>query len=195
MSVYTQQYGQQPFGQQQYGQQQPYGQQPFGQQPSGQQQPYGQQQYGQQPSGQQQPYGQQQYGQQAGPQMGQSPLQTITEAALRCASVAVGTVVEQLRMDQQALAGIQMQGQLHPQAWSNVVVEAARRVAPVLHTSCNQLQQQLQRQQQPFGQQQQYGQQQPFGQQGLQGIASQGLQGIAPQQGISQQPLLAGIGI
>ena len=165
MSVYTQQFGQQPFGQQQFGQQ-----------------PFGQQGYGQQPFGQQ---GVAQMG-----QAGQSPLQAITEAALRCASVAVGTVVEQLRMDQQALAGIQMQGQLHPQAWSNVVVESARRVAPVIHAACSQLHQlqQLQRQQ-PFGQQQ-YGQQ-PFGQQQQQPFGQQGLQGISQQ----QQPLLAGIGI
>lgn len=173
MSVYTQQFGQQPIGQQGYGQQ-GYGQQIYGQQPF-------QQQFGQQPWGQQQPFGQQ-YGQLGMAQMGhggQTPLQTVTEVALRCASVAVATVVEQLRMDQQALAGIQMQGQLAPQAWSNAVVECARRVAPVIHAACNQLQQ-LQQFQQLQGQQ-------PYQSQGQQGF---------PQPGIAQQqPLLSGLGI
>ncbi|MGW3626100.1 hypothetical protein, partial [Streptomyces sp. NPDC000880] len=163
-------YGQQGFGQQ--GQQQPYGQQGFGQQ--GQQQPYGQQ--GQQ--GQQQPYGQQGqqgFGQQ-GPGQGQLPV-LVTELALRCAATAVTAVVEQLRIDPQIVMGIQSQGQIPPHAWGNVLVECARKIAPVLHTTLAQITQGQFGQQQggqfpgqgqgqgqgQFGQPQQYGQLSPMG--------------------------------
>lgn len=124
-----QQPGGQQFGQPQLGSYQPYGQpqQPYG---AGQSQ-FGQQLFGGQGFGQQlgsQPqFGGQQYG-------GQLELpQIVTELALRCAASAVMAVVEQLRGDQQALMGIQSQGQLAPHLYSNVLVECARRIAPVLH--------------------------------------------------------------
>ncbi|MEW1914741.1 hypothetical protein AB0442_41300 [Kitasatospora sp. NPDC085895] len=146
MSVYTAaqpQTGQQPSLQQPYGYGQMPGQSPFGQSPIGQQglgqpfgqqgfgQPFGGQQFGQQPFGQQglgQPFGQQGFGQQQLPQI-------VTELALRCAGSAVMAVIEQLRMDPQALMGVQAQGQLPPHLYSNVLVECARRIAPVLHQS------------------------------------------------------------
>ncbi|MDX3071188.1 hypothetical protein [Streptomyces sp. MI02-7b] len=123
MSVYTPQ---------QFGQQQPYAQQ-FGQQAWGQQQPWASQQgLGQQAWGQQhgafQQYGQ--YGNGQGQQ--QLPL-LVTEVALRSAATAVSAVVEQMRVDPQIAMGIQAQGQIPPHAWSAVVTECARRVAPVVH--------------------------------------------------------------
>ncbi len=136
---------QQPYGYSQPGAQQSPWQSPLTQQPmpfmSGSQpQQFGQsqfggQEFGQQPYGQQQPQfgGQSQLGQQ---QLGsQQPqlLQIVTELALRCAASAAGAVVEQLRIDPQALTGLQAQGQIPPHLYSNVLVECARRIAPVLH--------------------------------------------------------------
>ncbi|MFD3457433.1 hypothetical protein ACFWVC_35315 [Streptomyces sp. NPDC058691] len=161
MSVYTPQ---------QFGQQQPYGQQ-FGQQAWGQQQPWASQQgLGQQAWGQQhgafQQYGQ--YGNGQGQQ--QLPL-LVTEVALRSAATAVSAVVEQLRVDPQIAMGIQAQGQIPPHAWSAVVTECARRVAPVVHAV---LAQNCQGQQgQQWGQLGQLGQ---FGQLGQLGQLGQGNQ-------------------
>ncbi|MFE0628544.1 hypothetical protein ACFW3D_16425 [Streptomyces sp. NPDC058864] len=149
MSVYTpQQYGQQM--------QQPHWQQ-SGQQQS---QPWaGQQGYGQQGIGQQfmgpQGYGQQHFGQ---PGIGQGQQQLpllVTELSLRCAATAVNAVVEQVRIDPQIILGIQAQGQIPPHAWSSVLTECARRIAPVVHSAICQI-----------AQGQQYGQQQfgPYGQ-------------------------------
>ncbi|MFJ4847189.1 MULTISPECIES: hypothetical protein [unclassified Streptomyces] len=124
MSVYTPQ---------QFGQQQPYAQQ-FGQQSWGQQQPWAAQQgLGQQAWGQQ--HGAfQQYGQYGNGQQGQQQLPLlVTEVALRSAATAVSAVVEQMRIDPQIVMGIQAQGQIPPHAWSAVVTECARRVAPVVH--------------------------------------------------------------
>ncbi|MGD1221424.1 hypothetical protein AB9Q10_23710 [Streptomyces krungchingensis] len=134
MSVYTpQQYGQQL--------QQPHWQQ------SGQQQP--------QPWAGQQGYGQQYFGQ---PGIGQGQQQLpllVTELSLRCAAVAVNAMVEQVRMDPQVMMGIQAQGQIPPHAWSSVLTECARRIAPVVHSALNQITQGHS----PFGQYgQQYGQ-------------------------------------
>ncbi|MFF3949772.1 hypothetical protein ACFYYN_33870 [Streptomyces sp. NPDC001902] len=153
MSVYTpQQYGQQL--------QQPHWQQ-SGQQQS---QPWaGQQGYGQQGIGQPfmglQGYGQQHFGQ---PGIGQGQQQLpllVTELSLRCAATAVNAVVEQVRIDPQIMMGIQAQGQIPPHAWSSVLTECARRIAPVVHSALSQIAQG----QSPFGQYgQQYGQQ--FGQ-------------------------------
>lgn len=159
MSVYPPQ--QQSYGQQ-IGQPSQLGQQPYS--PQGIQQPWlsqGQQQFGQQ------------YPQFVAQQGQQLPL-VVTELALRCAATAATAVVEQLRMDPQIMMGIQTQGQIPPHAWGNVLVECARRVAPVLHTTLAQITQGQIGQQgqfgQPypqFGQQGQFGQQYPqFGQQG-----------------------------
>jgi hypothetical protein len=125
MSVYTPQ--QQSYGQQ-IGQPSQLGQQPYS--PQGIQQPWlpqGQQQFGQQYP---------QFGVQQGQQ--QMPL-VVTELALRCAATAATAVVEQLRMDPQIMMGIQTQGQIPPHAWGNVLVECARRVAPVLHNTLAQI--------------------------------------------------------
>ncbi|MFE0654063.1 hypothetical protein ACFVZH_36510 [Streptomyces sp. NPDC059534] len=158
MSVYTPQQhslGQQ-FGQSSpLGQQQPYGQQGFGQQQRWLSQ--GQQQFGQQ-------YPQQGFGPfssgQPGVQQGQGQIQgqlpvLVTELALRCAATAATAVVEQLRMDPQILMGIQAQGQIPPHAWGSVLVDCARKIAPVLHTVLAQI---TQGQQGQIGQQGQYGQ-------------------------------------
>jgi hypothetical protein len=153
MSVYTAQQSQlgqqQPFGGQQFGQPQaPFGQQFFGQQaPQWGQQP----QWGQglgsmigQPYGMQQPYAAGQSGQ-YGPQSGQAQSQfpsmsgsgqlpqLVSDLALKCAASAVQAVVEQLRFDPQALMGIQAQGQIPPHVYSSVLIESARRMAPLVH--------------------------------------------------------------
>ncbi|MEU4096631.1 hypothetical protein [Streptomyces sp. NPDC026673] len=152
MSVYTpQQYGQQL-------------QQPAWQQ-SGQQQwqPWaGQQAYGQQGVGQPftglQGYGQQHIGQ---PGIGQGQQQLpllVTELSLRCAATAVNAMVEQVRIDPQIMMGIQAQGQIPPHAWSSVLTECARRIAPVVHSALSQIAQ-GQSHIGPYGQQYgQYGQ-------------------------------------
>ncbi|MFB7868107.1 hypothetical protein [Streptomyces sp. NPDC056069] len=127
MSVYTPQFSP------------PQTQQPWGQQMSSQlwglqgqsQQPWSQQGQGQ--WGQQQPFGMQQ-----GQGMHQLPL-LVTELALRCSATAIAAVVEQLRMDPQMLMGIQAQGQVPPQAFSQVLTECARRIAPIVHTALTQL--------------------------------------------------------
>lgn len=150
MSVYT---PQQNLGQQ-LGQPAQIGPQPYGQQQFGQQQPQG---FGQSPYGQSGQFGQ--FGAQQG--QGQLP-QLVTELAMRCAATAASAVVEQLRMDPQILMGIQSQGQIPPHAWGNVLVECARKIAPVVHTTLAQITQ-GQLGQQGFGQQGQLGQQ-GFGQ-------------------------------
>ncbi|MFF3399620.1 hypothetical protein ACFYW6_13985 [Streptomyces sp. NPDC002659] len=186
MSVYTpQQIGQpqmqQPYGQQQFGQQ-PWGQQGMGQQGQGQgQQPWGQQgqsqgqgQFGQQPWGQQ---GMGQFGMQGQQQL---PL-LVTELSLRCAATAVTAVVEQLRMDPQILMGIQAQGQIPPHAWSMVLTECARRIAPIVHMALGQITGQGQMSQPGQGQYGQFPGQQPQGQYGQ--LQGQGMFGQQPQYG------------
>ncbi|MGW3244109.1 hypothetical protein [Streptomyces sp. NPDC001070] len=129
MSVYTpQQYGQQL--------QQPQWQQ-FGQQQS---QPWaGQQGYGQ-PFAGLQGYGQQQHIGQPGIGQGQQQLPLlVTELSLRCAATAVNAMVEQVRIDPQIMMGIQAQGQIPPHAWSSVLTECARRIAPVVHSALSQI--------------------------------------------------------
>lgn len=124
MSVYTPQQVGQPHMQQPYGQQ-PYAQPPLTQSPYGQQQPWGRQSLSQfnQPLAQQ----------------GQLPL-LVAEVSLRCAATAVTAVVEQLRMDPQILVAVQAQGQIPPSyAWSNVLTECARRIAPVVHNGLAQI--------------------------------------------------------
>ncbi|GGJ56078.1 hypothetical protein [Streptomyces brasiliensis] len=122
MSVYTPQQVGQPQTQQPYGQQELPGQ-PAVTQPL----------YGQQPWDQ---FGQQQFAQQVLQQ--QVPL-LVTEVSLRCAATAVAAMVEQLRMDPQILMAIQAQGQIPPHAWSSVLTECARRIAPVVHTALTQI--------------------------------------------------------
>ncbi|MGW7368383.1 hypothetical protein ACWGI8_34430, partial [Streptomyces sp. NPDC054841] len=175
MSVYTPQQIGQPQTQQPYGQppmgQQLYSQSPFGQQ----QQPFGQQGQGQFGQGQQ-PFGMQ--GQQ------QLPL-LVTELSLRCAATAVSAVTEHLRTDPQILMGIQAQGQIPPHAWSMVLTECARRIAPIVHTALAQITGQGQAGQ--YGQigqfpgQQMQGQPGQFGQFGQ--IHGQGMFGQQPQYG------------
>ncbi|MFI2347077.1 hypothetical protein ACH492_08435 [Streptomyces sp. NPDC019443] len=178
MSVYTPQ----QIGQPQI--QQPWSQQPYGQPP------IAQQMFGSSSFGQQGQFGMQ--GQQQLPQL-------VTELSLRCAVTAVSAVVEQLRMDPQILMGIQAQGQIPPHAWSNVLTECARRIAPVVHTTLAQITGQGQAgqygqqfgqspSQQPQGQAGQYGQQfgqfpsqQPQGQFGQ--LQGQGQFGQQPQYG------------
>ncbi|MCY0924277.1 hypothetical protein OS965_40325 [Streptomyces sp. H27-G5] len=66
------------------------------------------------------------------PAASQLPL-LITDISLRCAAVALNTVIEQLRVEPQLLAQIQAQGQLPQHSWSSVLTECARRVAPGVH--------------------------------------------------------------
>jgi hypothetical protein len=100
------------------------------------------QSYGQQGFGQQYPqqFGQQypQLGAQQGQGQGQLPV-LVTELSLRCAATAVSAVTEQLRMDPQIVMGIQAQGQIPPHAWSTVLTECARRIAPVVHAALTQI--------------------------------------------------------
>ncbi|MCY0924425.1 hypothetical protein OS965_41165 [Streptomyces sp. H27-G5] len=67
------------------------------------------------------------------PAASQLPL-LITDISLRCAAVALNTVIEQLRVEPQLLAQIQAQGQLPQHSWSSVLTECARRVAPGVHS-------------------------------------------------------------
>lgn len=120
MSVYTPQQVGQPQMQQPWGQQS--GQAPFAQQPW-----MGQQGMGQQGMGQ---FGQQQ-------QM-QMPV-LVTELSLKCAASALSALVEQLRMDPQILMGIQSHGQIPPHAFSQVLIECARRIAPAVHMTLGQI--------------------------------------------------------
>ncbi|WP_405880857.1 hypothetical protein OG762_21095 [Streptomyces sp. NBC_01136] len=166
MSVYTPQQISQPQTQQ------PYSQQSYGQSP------IAQQMFGPSPISQQGQFGTQ--GQQPFVVQHQQQLpQLVTELSLRCAATVVNAMVEQLRMDPQIQLGIQTQGQIPPHAWSNVLTESARRIAPVVHAALAQITGQ--------GQVGQYGQQ--FGQQpqGLLGqLQGQGLFGQQSQYG--QQP-------
>lgn len=172
MSVYTPQQISQPQAQLPYGQQVPGQQQPWGLQA---QQLFGQQGLGQFGQGQQQPFGIQMQGQQ------QLPL-LVTEMSLRCAATAVSSVVEQLRMEPQILMAIQAQGQIPPHAWSQVLTECARRIAPVVHTALIQVTGQGQYGQQ-FGQ---FPGQQPQGQSGQ--FAGQFPGQFFGQGGYGQQP-------
>ncbi|MFJ4866694.1 hypothetical protein [Streptomyces sp. NPDC088748] len=136
MSVYTPQQVGQPQMQQPWGQQS--GQAPFAQQPWMGQQGMGQQGMGQ--FGQQQLWGQQgqgQFGQQGQQQM-QMPV-LVTELSLKCAASALSAFVEQLRMDPQILMGIQSHGQIPPHAFSQVLIECARRIAPAVHMTLGQI--------------------------------------------------------
>uniref|UniRef100_UPI003F49AFAF hypothetical protein n=1 Tax=Streptomyces sp. CA-141956 TaxID=3240051 RepID=UPI003F49AFAF len=63
----------------------------------------------------------------------------VTELALRCSATAVSAVVEQLRQDPQILMGIQAQGQIPPHAFSQVLTECARRIAPIVHMALTQI--------------------------------------------------------
>ncbi|MEU2835231.1 hypothetical protein ABZ667_42710 [Streptomyces lavendulae] len=72
------------------------------------------------------------------PPVAQVPLLT-TDVSLRCAATALNTVIEQLRVDPQLLTQIQAQGQLPQHAWSSILTECARRVAPVIHTLINEV--------------------------------------------------------
>jgi hypothetical protein len=56
----------------------------------------------------------------------------VSEVTLRVVSAALATVIEQMRSDPQALQTLCAQGQLTPQAYSNVLVESARRSAPAV---------------------------------------------------------------
>ena len=147
---------------------------------------YTPQQVGQQPYAQQlgQPWsmGQMQDFTQQYPQFairqGQLPM-VATDLALRCAATAASTIVEQMRSDPQALMGIQAQGQVPPHSWSNMIMECARRIAPIVHTTLAQMSQMGMGQmglmgQQPYWSQQgltsQMGQQPQFGQMPSMGI-------------------------
>uniref|UniRef100_UPI003F495AA5 hypothetical protein n=1 Tax=Streptomyces sp. CA-141956 TaxID=3240051 RepID=UPI003F495AA5 len=134
MSVYTPQQISQPQSQQPYGQQmspQPWGLQAQNQQPWAQQ--------GQGQFGQQQPFGMPGMPGMQGQGMQQQLPVLVTELALRCSATAVSAVVEQLRMDPQILMGIQAQGQIPPHAFSQVLTECARRIAPLVHTALTQI--------------------------------------------------------
>ncbi|MET9325122.1 hypothetical protein ABZX75_34130 [Streptomyces sp. NPDC003038] len=74
-----------------------------------------------------------------GPGLGQQLPLLVTELSLRCAGTAVNAMVEQLRIDPQILMGIQTQGQIPPQAWSSVLTECARRIAPIVHMTLAQI--------------------------------------------------------
>ena len=58
--------------------------------------------------------------------------QVVSEVTLRVVSAALATISEQVRIDPQALQSLCAQGQLSPQAYSNVLVAAAQRTAPVV---------------------------------------------------------------
>ncbi|WP_367141242.1 MULTISPECIES: hypothetical protein [Streptomyces] len=72
---------------------------------------------------------------------GQLPL-LVSDLSTRCASISITALVEQMRIDPQILTGIQLYGQIPAQVWGNVLVEVARRVAPVLHSPLAELTQQ-----------------------------------------------------
>lgn len=115
-------YGQQPFPQLAYGQQpqQFHGQQPLGQMP------YGEQSVSPQSNGHQQSVTQQPYGL-------QHPVaQLVSDVVLRVTSAALAAVLEQVRIDPLAQQSLCAQGQLSPQAYSNVLAESARRCAPIV---------------------------------------------------------------
>jgi lambda repressor-like predicted transcriptional regulator len=125
------------------GSQQMYGQGHYGQftqySPYG---PYGQQGVAQGPIGRIAPPAQWYVGQpqwqtaqpqwHAGQQAWPSAAPVVSDLTLRVVSAALATVSEQLRVDAQALQSLCAQGQLSPQAYSNVLVESARRCAPII---------------------------------------------------------------
>ncbi|MEV4416314.1 hypothetical protein [Catellatospora sp. NPDC049609] len=119
------QLGQQSF-MPQWGQGQQFRQLPDQQQT---QQPYG---------GQQQPsFGQQQPGMSGGGGQQMSTLnpiaaQVVSDTVVRVVSASLATVLEQLRIDPMAQQSLCSQGQLSPQAFSNVITESARRCAPIV---------------------------------------------------------------
>jgi hypothetical protein len=75
--------------------------------------------------------------------------QLVADLALRCATTAVAAVVERLRLDPQALATIQAYGQIPAHVHSDLLVECARRIAPVAHQAIAPV---LQAQAAPFAQ-------------------------------------------
>jgi hypothetical protein len=107
----------------------------------------------------------QQYGQQQGIQgpLGLVGAQVVSDTVLRVVSVALSTVLEQLRIDPVAQQSLCAQGQLTPQAFSNVITESARRSAPTVAQAFAHIAQSLQQQigQQQPGQMAGIGQQQP----------------------------------
>ncbi len=78
--------------------------------------------------------GQSQFGQQSQfvQQQSLAAAPVVSEVTLRLVSTALATITEQVRMDPQALQALYVQGQLTPQAYANVLVEAARRSAPII---------------------------------------------------------------
>src|SRR4051812_2553064 len=67
-----------------------------------------------------------------GYQQGVGGAPVISELTLRVVSAALATIAEQLRTAPQALQPLCAQGQLTPQTYSNVLVESARRTAPIV---------------------------------------------------------------
>ncbi|MEV4416078.1 hypothetical protein [Catellatospora sp. NPDC049609] len=159
------QLGQQPFPPQ-WGQPQQFGQ--LGGLQA--QQPYGAQQLQQQPYGGQLQASGQQPGMWGG---GQQPLsslspiaaQVVSDTVVRVVSASLATVLEQLRIDPLAQQSLCQQGQLSPQAFSNVITESARRCAPIVAQAFSQIT--AGAHQQIFGQAG-YGQQGGMGQAGMQ---------------------------
>jgi hypothetical protein len=107
------------------------------------------------------PHAQGQFGQQW-----PSAAPAISEATLRVVSAALATLIEQVRTDPPALQMLCTQGQLTPQAYANVLVESARRSAPVVASAISAITPGIG---QPIGAMaygmQQYAQQPPIGQQ------------------------------
>ena len=127
--------GQTPYGMQTAGQT-PYGMQTAGQTPYGMQTPFQQGSFSQAPTGALAPQIQGQPGQQIQGQLGQQqwiPIApVVSEVTLRVVSAALATITEQVRADPQALQTLCAQGQLTPQAYANILVESARRCAPIV---------------------------------------------------------------
>jgi hypothetical protein len=75
-----------------------------------------------------------QFGQQTqfGHQQTMTAAPMVSEVTLRLVSTALATITEQVRVDPQALQTLYAQGQLTPQSYANVLVEAARRCAPII---------------------------------------------------------------
>jgi hypothetical protein len=135
--------------------------------------------------------------------------QWVTETAVRIATAAVASLAEQLRFDQQTLQGICTQGQLPQQAFSQLVAESTRRIAPIVAATVGTLASQAMTSQMVSGQYGIAGQNpitsgQLFGQvpsiYGQQGIGQQGVgqnvygQNPFAQQAYSQQPFQQGYG-
>lgn len=68
----------------------------------------------------------------AGYQQGLTGVPIVAEVTLRVVSAALATIVEQMRTEPQALQTLCTQGQLAPQTYSNILVESARRTAPIV---------------------------------------------------------------